>query len=302
MRLGILGDLHLRSAPPINRIDDYYQTQFNKLYNAFDMFKTKGCDAVLQPGDWFNSYGRDPLELIFDVISFVKSVDIPIYSLFGQHDLKFHNIEVVGVPLQILMNAGLINRIPIDGKKIGKNTYLYGMHFGQKTFPKPKNGINILVAHKMVINGKKIFPGQTDYIQAKMLTKKGFDLCVTGDNHKAFIYKDKESIVVNCGSLCRMKIDQTEHKPQFAIYDTKTHDLQVFNYPIKPASSVLKEEEIREKQADSRRREEFSKSLDSDFDAELDYRKNIKIVMDQQRRTKKRTKEILEEGLNVKTV
>lgn len=296
MKLGILGDLHKRFTPPIHRTDNYYVTQFEKLKQAFDHFVKHGCTAVLQPGDFFNSYGRDPLYLIYDVISFLKKYSLPVYLVFGQHDLKFHNLGVTDIPLRILENAELVHVLGADPTPIGSNVFLYGASWNEK-IPQPEyigsKIRNILCMHKMVIKSKPLWPGQTDYTKARSLLKYEHDLFVCGDNHEAFTYKNR---VVNCGSLCRMRVDQAEHKPMCAVYDTKTRELKTHELKIK--ENVLRKEEFEKGKDDKRRTDAFAKSLRSDFEGELNYRSNIQQVMRKKRRIKPRTKEIVEEALN----
>ena len=296
MKIGILGDLHIRHTNPINRSDDYYSVQFQKLTEAFSLFEKK-CDAVIQPGDLFNNYGRDPYSLLYDVMLFLDKYEIPIYTIPGQHDVKFHNLEVRDVPFQILVTGGYIQEISSKGTHIGGKVFLHGFGWNVKLSDPRKyesKSCNIAVMHKMIINGKKLWPGQSDYVQARKLPKKyKYDLFVCGDNHKGFT-RDK---VINCGSIGRMNIDQKNHKPFFCIYDTETQDIEKHYYTITESKEVLKEEEVKIQKASEKRKNEFAEGLKSDFEGELDYRQNINTVLKSKRRVKKRTKELIEEAL-----
>jgi hypothetical protein len=146
----------------------------------------------------------------------------------------------------------------------------------------------------MVINGKKLWEGQTDYIQARMLERKyAYDLFVTGDNHQSFT-KGK---VINCGSLMRMKKDQADHVPIYGIYDTETKKLETFEYDIAPASVVFDLDDIEKRRISSEKKENFVNSLNLDFEGEIDFRANVQHILSKKRRTKARTRQILEEAL-----
>jgi hypothetical protein len=230
-------------------------------------------------------------------MNFFVEYDIPVYSIPGQHDVKFHNIEVRDVPFKILVEAGYIHEISADGIHVGEKVFLYGFGWNVK-LADPKytdaNTTNIAVMHKMVINGKKLWPGQTDYTQARKLTRKyKHDLFVCGDNHKSFIRDN----VVNCGSLGRMNIDQTNHKPFFCIYNTETKEIEKYYYDLKDPKDVFKEEETKLQKASDKRKNEFAEGLKSDFEGELDFRQNINSILKKKRRMKKRTKELIEEAL-----
>jgi len=298
MKIGGLGDIHLRVSRPVNRTDDYYETQFEKLDQAFTHFKKEKCAFVLQPGDMFNNYGKDPYSLVYDMVSFLKKYNLLIYAVLGQHDVKFHNLSITDTPMQLLINAGFIHLLTPDKPvNVGANTFLYGASWNEPILDPIHTGsniCNILCLHKMVIHRKKLWNAQRDYTQAISLVKQyKYDLFVSGDNHTAFSYQNK---LINCGSLCRMSVDQAEHAPCYFIYDTDTRVLKTYEYNI--TKDVLREEEVRTTKEDKKKKEKFTQSLHIDFEGEMDYRENINLVLSKKRRVKKRTKQYIEEALN----
>lgn len=300
MKIGILGDLHLRATKPINRIDNYYENQFNKLKQAFETFKENECRFILQPGDFFHNYGKDPYNITYDVISFLILYHIPIYLVFGQHDIKFHNTNLTDIPIQILNKTDLITKL--DNDPIKRNdVYIYGKNW-EESWPtktvRKSSALKILVAHQMVIKNKKLWKDQTDYYRAKDLCREKYDLIVSGDNHQSFSFKSPKNgnRLINCGSLMRMKIDQKEHKPIYSVYDTDTNELDIYYYDISPAEQVFKQKS-EEKKDEEERKTEFSEKLSSkEFEGELNYRSNINKVI-RNKRCRRRTKEIIEEAL-----
>jgi len=302
-KIGLLGDLHLRASKPINRIDDYYSRQFEKLKQAYDIFEDLGCSFVIQPGDFFNNYGNDPYSIVYDAVAFLILYRIPTYVVFGQHDIRFHNKDLKDIPIQILNQTDLITKLEVTPKKIQISKdqwiYLYGVNWNESipSVEKEKNVTKILVIHSMIIKGRKLWPGQTNFLQARHLANKNFDLVISGDNHQAFSYKDT---VINCGSLMRMNIDQKEHQPMFGVYDLE-EGLTLYDYDIELAEQVLKIKEAETQKINEQRKKEFSESLSSDFEGELDYRANIDNVIANKKRIRKRTKTIIEDavgGLN----
>ncbi len=305
MKFGILGDLHLRATRPANRIDDYVNsTQWEKLQQAFETFQEEECMFILQPGDWFDNYGKDPYSVTNSTIALLMLYRIPIYMVFGQHDIKFHNKTLIDIPIQTLNQTDLIHQIPNDKPetiKLGgkKKLKIYGANWGD-SIPKArrqKNVTNILLAHTMVIKNKKLWPGQTDYTFARKLPEYGYDLVITGDNHQAFTYKNK---VINCGSLMRMRSDQHNHQPMFAIYDTVENELDVRHYDIQPSESVLRMQEVKEEKESVERKNKLAKNLNFDIDeTELDYRRNVnRVVKRKGKKLSKRSKDIIEESIS----
>ena len=295
MKIGCLGDLHLRATKPMQRIDDYYTTQFEKLEQAFEHFKFAEVDFILQPGDFFNSYGREPYYHLYDVFAFISRYEIPIYIVLGQHDIKFHDLKSNDLPIRILVTTEAVELLSDWPIQKGK-TFLYGASWGNKIPEKvQEEGIHVLVMHKMVINGEKLWHEQTDYIQARMLQKKyDFDLFVTGDNHQAFV-NDK---VINCGSLGRMSIDQEDHKPMYAIWDNG--EIKTYEYDIKPFDEVMNTEQHFVEKISQDKKKDYADSLSEEFDGQLSFRENITEVMKQKRRIKPRTKQLVEESLHGK--
>jgi DNA repair exonuclease SbcCD nuclease subunit len=297
MRIGILGDMHLRATKPINRIDNYYEKQFEKLSFAFDIFKQNECEIVLQPGDFFHNYGKDPYSITYDAIAFLILKQIPVYLVIGQHDVKFHNTELTDIPIQILNKTSLVTKL--EQKPIKMNdVYLYGKSWNEQWPEKVKRSRkskNILVLHSMVINDNKLWAEQTEYITAKKLAEQPYDLIVCGDNHHSFIFENK---VINCGSLMRMNSDQINHRPMFVIYDTESGDLHEFLYPVESYESVFRFDQRKEdKLMEDEKRQVFVKSLnDKEFESELNSRENIHKVL-KKKRCRQRTKDIIEESL-----
>lgn len=303
MKIGILGDLHLRSSRPVNRIDNYYQAQFEKLNQAFQVFQEEGCMMVLQPGDFFNNYGKDPYDVTNNAIALLMYYRIPTYLVFGQHDIKFHNQEVTDIPIQTLNKTDLIQQLSNKPEtiKLGakQKVKLYGANWDE-SIPKArriKNVVNILVTHTMVIKNKKLWPQQSEYIMARNLPEYGYDLVVSGDNHQAFTYQNK---VINCGSLMRMRSDQDKHKPMFGIYDTVDGTLDVRYYDIHSSEIVLKLQEKEESKQSEERKKKLTQSLETDIDeVELDYRRNVnRVVKRKGKELSKRSKDIVEESIS----
>lgn len=304
MKLGLLGDLHLRTSTPINRIDDYVTNQFNKLEQAFETFSEEECVFILQPGDWFDNFGKDSYGVTNHAIALLMFYRIPIYLVFGQHDIKFHNKDLTDIPIQTLNETKLVQQLTNNPEIIKLNEKqrlkLYGANWNEP-LPKArkvKNIINILVAHTMVIKNKKLWPGQTDYKVARQLPNLGYDLVVTGDNHQAFTWKNQ---VINCGSLMRMRSDQDKHHPTFAIYDTIEKTLDMHYYDILPSNTVFKLKEVEEKKESEERRDNLAESIvNIDIDqSKLNYRRSVnRIVKRKKKKLSDRTIDIIEESLS----
>ena len=282
MKLMILGDLHIRATNPRYRTDKYYETLMGKLEWGFELAKEEGCEAVLQPGDFFNSPDQSN-KVEIDLINLLTEKGIPIYTVLGQHDLRYRQpINVALTKFDVLNKVCIVDENGID---LGNNVHLYGVSW-EKEIPKVRDpkAISILVMHRMVIKDKSLWPGQENFLKANSLLKKysAYDLMVTGDNHSPlhFTYKEKNgSMLINCGSLMRTTTLQRDHKPCIYVYDVETKQATKHLIPIKPIEDVMDLEtadEVREKNAAL---DAFMDGLSSDYEIELKFEDNLKSLM-----------------------
>jgi len=252
MILALLPDIHLRSSNPENRIDNYEESLWEKLRYIWDYpYKTKTTrppDLVfLQPGDFFDGpiQSNALLSRCFNNLAHRT-----IYTVWGQHDLKYRTKG--NTVLDVLMSGEIVEFRAFG--TLTKQVVLYSCSYDEKipviTTP---DDLNILLIHKMIVE-EKIWEGQVEYTWANtILRQTKFDLIVSGDNHQSFIVESKNRLLVNCGSLMRIRKDQINHKPMFVIYDTDTRKYQKVYIPIKPAEEVFDMAMLeREKEKDER--------------------------------------------------
>lgn len=270
MKLMLTGDWHISLSAPKRRIDDYWEALTGKLIWITETFHEEKCSAIVQPGDFFDSFRANDYLKSF-VIDLFR--DTQILTIFGQHDLKYHNVNIANTPLALLETAKTVR---ILGKKPyvlpeSKEVFFYGASWNEP-LPEPTHKPCILAAHRMVINKDKLWPGQTSFMWAEELNQLNYDLIVTGDNHQSF----RRGKVVNCGSLMRARIDQKDHKPCVWIYDTKTKGFKQLFVPIKPADEVFDYEGASTEKETNEKLDLFIENLrKSDKTIDLDFSKNL---------------------------
>ena len=284
MKFLIIGDLHIRATNPRYRIDDYYSTLMRKLKWIFDLAKKENCGAILQPGDFFDSPDQSN-KVEIDLINLLKEKDIPIYTVLGQHDLRFRQpTNVALTKFDVLNKVCIVNKNGID---LGNNVHIYGASW-EEEIPKIKDTkvISILVMHRMVIKDKSLWPGQTDYTTAKSILLRYVDyyLIVSGDNHNSFMAtttteKKQGSVLLNCGSLMRTTVAQREHRPCIWIYDVDLHSFKQHFIPIAPIEDVMDLETADEIKEKNEALEAFMEGLSSDYSIELNFEENLKNLM-----------------------
>jgi len=282
MKLLLTGDWHLRFRNPRWRKDDYFASQFGKVKWILETATKKKCKYILQPGDFFDGIDT-PMFVLQEYINLLrKYVDIRILCVRGQHDLRYHSSKIENTPLAVMEAAGVLE--VVKEFNLGQNKgFVYGSSWNDEIpdVVRAGNGgpaqvSHVLLCHKMIIDDKKLWPGQTDFTTAKhLLRSTKFDLIVSGDNHKSFMWEYEDKHLVNCGSLMRSNIDQADHEPCIYIYDTKTKDLEKIDIPIAPAKEVF---DLKASEKEKERNEQldmFVQGLEGSEDFGLDFMSNV---------------------------
>lgn len=236
MRIGILGDIHLRRNKPLYRLDDFHSAQMEKLNETIDICEELEADILLLPGDVFDSHTA-PHGLVEEAIKvFRRASDqgIKIFVIWGQHDMRYQTSERKNTPLGVLTQGLHDWMIPLGNTPYTLNNnriHLYGASWGEP-IPEIRNerALNILVIHKQIYQKDTGWQDENDdTIRDTAVVKWGFDLVVSGDNHKQFTSKFRDKIqdkyLVNAGSLMRQSIDQIHHEPAMYLFDTGEHKL-----------------------------------------------------------------------------
>ena len=290
----LCSDIHLREDTPTCRTDDYQTAQWKKLAFIRHLQLEYNC-IVLHGGDLFHHWKPSPQLLSMAILN----LPAKFHTIYGQHDLPQHKFD--------LRHKSGIHTLATDSTL----TVLEECHYGQKpikgsivtrmtakgekidTIPIQKimsqyiemGGRNILVWHKMVWQGKKLWPDQVDP-SAKRILKQypDYDLIVTGDNHKPFVEeytvylksdptKYVRRLLVNPGSMMRMTADQIDHKPRVYLWYADTNTVQPVYLPIE--SGVITREHITRTEERNDRIDAFISKLDTEWEASVSFEENL---------------------------
>lgn len=275
MLLLITGDLHLTDKTPEKRIDNYAEACLNKFKFILDQAKARKVDAILQPGDFFDS--PNPSYLLFKkVAQLINDTKIPILTVFGQHDLRYRNRENTALnALSVLSPYVFVNQVPRSCDNIYNNVCIQ-MSGWEESVPKPKlKAYNILITHRMIIN-EKIWEGQESFEYANNFLKDNkFDLIVSGDNHIFFSNQVLDRWLINCGSMMRSNITQTEHFPKIIFFDTESHSWRDELIPIKPVEEIFEMEQIIKTKEHDKKLEAFVDGLSQHKEMGLSFEDNL---------------------------
>jgi DNA repair exonuclease SbcCD nuclease subunit len=246
------GDMHLRDSTPVNRIDNYYERQLEKLEQLVG-FAVDNEALLLIGGDLFDTY-RVSCALLNRTIEILShSYDNQIVAVCGQHDEPYHNGDLMKSPVGILHQAEILTCLSEEGANIGASigkdkaneaeVTIYGASW-EKTPAKPIPGtFNILLGHISVF--KEIpFYWKGEGYTPKTLKEKypGYDLYLCGDIHEPLV---DDNVVVS-GSMMRMSINQVDERPRAYLIDTDTGKIEPLYYTIEKDVFTVPSAEVKE--------------------------------------------------------
>jgi len=242
MKIIYQGDMHLRDGRPINRTDDYFDAEFRKLVQL-NYYVLKYDAMLLLGGDLFDTH-KVSHRLVNRVLDSFLSDNIKGYTVLGQHDVPYHDVDLMKSPVGILHQAGVLEVLEIY-KAFEENVVVHPASWEQTPTPPWKDSYNIFLGHVSVF--KKIPHYWTgEGYTPKTLKEKypGYDLYLCGDIHEPLV----DGNVVVSGSMMRQNINQINERPRCYLIDTETGDIEpqyyvvdedVFNVPIEKSDTSL---------------------------------------------------------------
>lgn len=272
MNLILISDLHLLWENPIGRLDYLPDTQFKKLEFILE-YAQKNDALILQAGDFFN---RPRLwHLLPKVTNMLREYNVPIFSVFGQHDTYFYSDETrASTNLGELEAAGIVHILdnsvyqigPRENEPLHPEVHLYGASHG-KNFDPPNvaGAINILVLHKAI--GQTGNEWGSDYNAKSFLNKnKGWSIILCGDIHQKFLVKSGSRLIINTGPILRRTAREYNfhHQPCFMLIRTTRQGFahKWVEIPHAPAGEVLSRDHIEEPEQQEENIEEFTDGVE----------------------------------------
>jgi DNA repair exonuclease SbcCD nuclease subunit len=284
MKFLCTSDWHLRSTPPKNRVDDFEAELFRKCDYVYNFAYHNQIPYILRAGDLTNSatLPYSITQRYIDLFLNWKEKGVMGIDVAGQHDMRYHSNDLENTPIMTFSAAKSIQLLTYgDMFEPEEGIHIYGAGWND---PIPEiedpEAFNILIIHSMMIS-EKIWYGQENYDSArKFLRDNDFDLIVSGDNHKTVVAQDyeKNTWLLNTGSLMRQKSDQMDHKPCIFIFDTETRKGEIHYIPCKDISQVMNIEKISKEKEQSKELNDLKEKLNENIEESgLDYLLNLRL-------------------------
>jgi hypothetical protein len=263
----LLSDLHLLIDQPKGRIDNAPEAAKKKL--EYILSVAEDNDYIInQAGDFFDVPRNWNILTTYGAI--IKEHDIKMHSIFGQHDMYMYSEKLKqATSMGVLGLFDLLEPLNKEGttqEVNGKYVIVYGCNYGENIpIPRVVKGVkNILVIHRMIVPFK-LYSKQDDYIYAPDFLKqhKEYDIILTGDCHRKFLFEDKGRFICNTGCIMRHIADEYNltYEPGFYGYDGE--ELEWISIPHEPADKVLSREHIEEKNKREKALDEFVSNVNS---------------------------------------
>jgi len=267
----LTADWHIRSTVPVCRKDDYLETMFSKIGWVSAIQKKYGC-PIYHAGDLFHKW--EPGSFILGKL--INHMPDQFYTVPGNHDLPQHNIELLEKSgLTVLSEAEVITVLNNKNIKVDYDLTIGGIAYGNLDHLKSLSiKPDILICHEMIYQSPEHWQKENGSQALAFLKKhKGYQLIVTGHNHKPFTARHEGRLLVNPGSLMRMTADQKDYKPRVYLWNKESNTVKIEYVPIdsKAVETVYLE---KTKERDERM-ESFIERLQSSKEVGLSYEKNI---------------------------
>ena len=287
IRILLTSDWHLRTSNPENRTDpSFFETQLGKIEQILNIAVENKCKHILQAGDFTDS-PRPSFSLIEDYVSLFKKYNIgeriELLHVFGQHDTYFRTKERTATKLFNFL--GYIKEVS-GLMRLTEDIHLYGASWGEE-IPKIEDmdAFNILLIHK-TITDKPLWVGHDDFLQSDKLFKNNpYDIIHCGDNHHPVFYKNKNQVIVGCGSIVRKTISESDLTPHVLLITINDNDLaytlKKIELKYEPADKVFKPEALsREVNVENAKMITFIESIKSNsISKNLDFKKNLENLL-----------------------
>ena len=283
----ITADIHLRDDTPRCRTDDYWKAQSSKIRFIRDLqekYRVPICDG----GDLLDKWKSSPYLEGWSIDNLPEG----IITVPGNHELPEHNINRLNKSsLNVLAKARKIQIIQTDNFLFKSNLMFCGFPFGTSLetineiskkidyMKKDKTigGENykfIAIIHILTYESQNLWPGLESIDGASLLRKmKGFDLIITGHNHQPFTIKYGDQLLVNPGSMMRMKADQIDHRPRVYLWYADTNEVEPVYLPIE--LGVVSREHLEKQEKKNERMEAWVESLEGTLECCFDVVENV---------------------------
>ncbi len=252
MKFLFFTDTHIRATNPTSRLDNYIETVEKKFMEVKDIINKNKVDFVLHGGDFFDRPDV-PVKVVGKFANILKSFNIPIYMISGNHDIFGHNPKTLERSmLGLISSLGVVNIIekdkPVilakDGVKIQISgcPYIYDIDSDYKKYYFPEKLENtdyhIFMIHSFLL--EKPFLDTISHTLIDEVVDIDADIVLSGHYHTGFgVKKIKNKYFINPGSLLRTNSSKLEREriPEVVIIEINNEGINIKEVKLETAKS-----------------------------------------------------------------
>lgn len=283
----VIGDVHLVShgRSPGYRTETYTEDVLRKLEETVQIAKEQEASHVLFLGDIWDDKrpDRTSFRVVKEVQRILKSYEVPVSILPGNHDLQNGTLESLPKqPISMLEELANVSLLQWDKLSLDSNAALYpvpGVPLSRDVVDGREEWLDkfvtggqetrrIIVAHQLIVPNLDSVPPaarRSFYSAPEIALHTDAHMVLYGDvhsNHGFHKHKGQDGrdvVFVNLGSICRMSANDVDHVPEvytLTIRDDEERSISAERFVLKsvrPASEVYRLEEryeAKEHQAD----------------------------------------------------
>jgi hypothetical protein len=214
------GDWHLCDTPPSYRQNepDWWAAQLRPIDQIKALQRKFHGVPILFGGDLFDRAKSSP-----ELVNWTLRHMPVVYGIPGNHDLVHHRYEDVNKSsFQTVVEAGKIIDLkpgiphPLSGLTVT------GYPFGVPVKSIASNmidGLNVALIHAYCWRQGHGYQGAPDDKRVKEWERKvtNFPIALYSDNHHHFIYRGRDTTIVNMGCIIRRRRDESHYEPSVAL-------------------------------------------------------------------------------------
>lgn len=266
-------DWHIRFVNPRMRTDNYPFVQYQKIEWLCEL-ANKNDAALFVAGDIFDK-PVCPIPYLNLYIKLLKTVERGVYSIYGQHDIHFHNSKLDRTPYGVLLAAGAL---------IPASRHMDVCNFGEAV---PDEATDLtLMAHIPVTQYAPPFFMEDAISAADFLEQnEQWKYIVTGDFHEQHVTEIGERILFNPGPIMRADKGKMGFQPKVIIHDTNSGDWEWIDIPIEQDVFNLDVADADSRKDYKDKMREYASGLDVDG-AKPNFMENMRMVIKQRKPSK----------------
>ena len=191
-------DLHFASATPSSRIDDYFSSLLKKfVYMLKVAFNNE--NILILGGDVFQTPSQ-PDYVKNAIIKAIVNSGVKVYSITGNHDLLYYNMEFLSkTSLGLLYEAGIITQLTEIPTILPNDWVLLGHEPGEP-FPEAEHDKSIIITHSFL--GDKY--NDRLVVSNEIISKSKARFVCMGHDHNQYPVRNLNgTLVIRPGALSR---------------------------------------------------------------------------------------------------